>query len=166
MFTKNDPHQTWQTIVSPGFEDSDRLWARGHPAMAVVRAVGTVEVFLKYSYFPYWHRKGPGDCRPPTAQELQDLRYSFRKSAEKLFNRLRIPVREWDSWSRFVEAAYARNGIVHEGWPCTPEEAQKHVRSCGELAGDLMKYLAKAKRWDGRPTLSAQTLQAVVGAEP
>lgn len=111
--------------------------------MAVVRAAGAFELFMKRAFVePYLRaRVFQGDA------ELGDLftdlllgASSWRGRLPKLLKTVwHIDVAHIPAWGGLAEAWQLRNRIVHHGQPTNPALADRHVRSCRTVITALLQ---------------------------
>jgi hypothetical protein len=143
--------------VEAQLNEADRLLEEQHPEMAVVRAVGSFELFMKRAFIePYLRTRilrDDLDLGDLISEALLGPTAWRGKLPRLLKSCWQIDVSTMSSWSALSETWTVRNQIIHKGESCTASEASRHIGSCRTLMQALLIARAENTRGelDGDP---------------
>ena len=129
--------------VDRHLDEAEHLLYEDHPEMAVVRAAGAFELFMKRAFVePYLRARvfhGDGELGDLFTDALLGPS-SWRGRLPKLLKAVwLIDVAHIPAWAGLAEAWQLRNQIVHHGQSANAALADRHVRSCRTVITALLQ---------------------------
>jgi hypothetical protein len=132
--------------------EADALVEAGHYEMGVVRAVSSLEVFLRRAFLEPYLRGNTLIQSGELGRVITDMVLSgqWSRRLDELFRAgWNIELGKMPQWKAARAAMDLRNKIVHEGAACQADQARKQIAACGEAMKQLL-----LKRVNVRPPVA------------